>query len=538
MNHMSGSCLLAAGLWLCAFLAPAQIPSNDLLLRIGVDQAGGNAFQGEVASVRLYSRALSAGELAGLAKAPREGEGAGQGIVGEWLHPRLPLVSDQKFGFPEGCTIEAWVRPEAGTSGRIVDKITPGGSDGFLLDTWPGNAVRLIVGNETLTQTWPHTNQWTHVAATVDTAGHLALFVNGVCTAGTAPEPEDVTVMGATEGPGDALTLWYRRPTARWTEASPVGNGRLGGMVWGGVKRERIDLNEDTLWSGEPYDNLNPRGLAALPEIRRLLRAGNDPEAQRLVERDMNGKYNQSYQPLGDLTIEFPFAGEVTHYRRELDLMRAVARVQFEYQGVHYTREVFASTPGQAIVVRLAGDRPGMVSFTASLGCQLHHDTKAAAGVLRLAGRCPAHVEPGYSGQGVVWDDAPDGKGMRFETRLVPVAEGGRVTVTDEGIKAEGCDSVMLLLVAATSYNGPWKSPSREGKDPGQLCETSLTPLAGKTYAVLQGAHAADYQRLFNRVSVDLGHSEAEKEPTDLRLRLPGTDREHGDGARTAAELR
>ena len=119
------------------------------------------------------------------------------------------------------------------------------------------------------------------------------MFVNGVCTAGTASASEDVTVVGAAEGPADPLTLWYRRLAARWTEASPVGNGRLGGMVWGGVTRERIDLNEDTLWSGEPYDNLNPGGLAALPEIRRLLRAGNDKEAQRLVERDMNGKDNR-----------------------------------------------------------------------------------------------------------------------------------------------------------------------------------------------------------------------------------------------------
>jgi alpha-L-fucosidase 2 len=297
-------------------------------------------------------------------------------------------------------------------------------------------------------------------------------------------------------------------------------------MVWGGVKRERIDLNEDTLWSGEPYDNLNPRGLAALPEIRRLLREGNDKEAQRLVERDMNGKYNQSYQPLGDLTIEFPFAGEATDYRRELDLASAVARVQFEHQGVRYTREVFVSNPAQAIVVRLTSDRPGMVSFTASLGCQLHHATKAASGCLRLTGRCPAHVEPSYSGEGVAWEDGPDGKGMRFETRLAAVSEGGRVTLTDEAITGQGCDSVMFLLVAATSYNGPWKSPSREGKDPGRLCDACLAPLAGTTYAALRSAHVADYQSLFNRVTLDLGHSDAEKEATDLRVQRyqPGRD--------------
>ena len=140
-----------------------------------------------------------------------------------------------------------------------------------------------------------------------------------------AQVPADgVSVVGAAAGPGQPLALWYRQPATRWTEASVIGNGRLGGMVWGGVKRERMDLNEDTLWSGEPYDNLNPNGLKSLPEIRRLLLAGKNLDAQRLVERDMNGKYNESYQPLGDLTIEFPIRGEVTHYRRELDLEQAM----------------------------------------------------------------------------------------------------------------------------------------------------------------------------------------------------------------------
>jgi alpha-L-fucosidase 2 len=172
------------------------------------------------------------------------------------------------------------------------------------------------------------------------------------------------------------------------------------------------------------------------------------------------------------------------------------------------------------------GDQPGKVSFTASLGCQLHHVTKAAKDFLRLTGRCPAHVDPSYSSGTIVWDDAPGGKGMRFETRLVPVNQGGRVTITDTAITAEGCNSVTLLLVAATSFNGPWKSPSREGKDPGKLCEAYLAPLSGKTYAALRDAHVADYQRLFNRVTLDVGHSAAEKSPTDARLKTyqPGKD--------------
>jgi alpha-L-fucosidase 2 len=515
-------------LW--AATAFAQVPANQHPIRIGTDQSGANVFRGKVAAVRLYDRALRADELKALAEAPPDTKSTVAGLVGEWLQPRVPaepIAHDRKLDFPRGCTLEAWIRPDQGAAGRIVDKITPGGTDGFLLDTHPGNALRLIVGDETLTHALPCRDRWTHVAGTIGEDGGLALFVDGLRVAGGAAESDGVSVAGAASGPGRPLTLWYRRPAARWTDALVLGNGRLGGMVWGGVKRERIDLNEDTLWSGEPYDNLNPKGLKSLPEIRRLLLAGKNGDAQRLVERDMNGKFNQSYQPLGDLAIAFPISGEVKDYRRELDLLQAVARVRFEHEGVQYVREVFASNPAQAIVVRLTGDKPGKVSFTASLGCPLHHATKAEKGYLRLSGRCPAHVDPNYVGDGkVVYDDAPDGKGMRFETRLLPLSEGGRVSITNAAIVAEHCDSVTLLLVAATSYNGPHKSPSKEGKDPGELCDAYLASVAGKSYDALRDAHIADHQRLFNRVTLDLGRSPAEALPTDVRLRTyqPGKD--------------
>lgn len=324
------------------------------------------------------------------------------------------------------------------------------------------------------------------------------------------------------------LRLWYVQPATKWSESLFIGNGRLGGAIWGGIQQERIDLNEDTLWSGEPYDNLNPNGLKSLPEIRRLLREGNDKEAQRLVERDMNGKYNQSYMPLGALTLDFPLTGEVQGYRRELDLKQGIARVRFTHDNVSYTREVFASYPAQAIVMRLNSDRPGKISFTTSLTSQLHHLTKAGDGFFGMTGRAPAHVDPHYLGKNkkIVWDDAPDGRGMRFEARLKLVHQGGTVTISDDGVKVEGCDSVTLLFVAATSYNGPWKSPSREGKDAARLCDGYLSPLPGKHYEVLREEHVADYQSLFNRVTLDLGRSGAENLPTDARVKSyqPGKD--------------
>jgi len=495
---------------------PAQIPENALPIRIGADQTGNSKFTGEIASVRFYARALSAKEVTQLFQAGHEVSPMPAAIA--WHSGEAGTLTNQLAEGSGSWSVEAWIHPAPGAAGRIVDKITPGGEDGFLLDTHPGNAIRLIAGAAQLSAPITFTGQWVHVVAVIENSGGLSLFVNGV-RHGEAAAPDGLVFTGAVAPPDSPLTAWYLRPAARWTEALPIGNGRLGGMVWGGVAGDRIDLNEDTLWSGEPYDNLNPKGLAALPEIRRLLIAGKNGEAQALVEQDLNGKYNQSYQPLGDLQMAFPITGEVSGYRRELDLQTAVTRTTFLHDGVRYTREVFASFPAQAMVVRLSADHPNHISFKASLGCQLHHTTKAGNGFLQLTGRCQAHTDPSYNGSGERWEDAPDGRGMRFETRLVPVSVGGQVTITSDGITADGCDSVTLLLVAATSFNGPWKSPSHEGRDPAILCDTYLAALAGKSFETLRTEHVADYQSLFKRATLDLGHTDAEKLPTNLRLK-------------------
>ena len=226
MNHIHIIRLAALACALSAVAAFAQAPANQHPIRLGADQAGGNVFRGKIAAVRLYDRPLRADELKALAAASPDAKSAAPGLVGQRLQPRLPaepIANDRKLGFPLGCTIEAWVRPDEGASGRIVDKITPGGTDGFLLDTHPGNALRLIVGNETLTRALPHSDRWTHAAATVDGDGVLALFVNSLRVAGSGAESDGVSVAGAASGPGRPLTLWYRRPAARGC-ASTSGN--------------------------------------------------------------------------------------------------------------------------------------------------------------------------------------------------------------------------------------------------------------------------------------------------------------------------
>ena len=325
---------------------------------------------------------------------------------------------------------------------------------------------------------------------------------------------------------GAELRLWYRQPAAAWRESLFIGNGRLGGAVWGGVQRERIDLNEDTLWSGEPYENINTNGLKSLPEIRRLLLAGNELEAQRLVETNMLGRYNENYLALGSLKIDFPEADLVTNYQRELDLNTAVVRESFEAGAVKYSREIFSSRPAQAIIVRLTASAPGKISFVASLDSQLRHTNAAGKQSCNLTGRCPSYSDC-YRKKNNSYDPGPNPKGMTFEARLEAKPDGGKIRYTDAGVVAENCNSVTLKLVAATSFNGPQKSPSREGKDPAKECELGLKEISRRSYAKLLADHIADYQKLFSRVSLDLGHNpHTETQPTDVRVKTyqPGSD--------------
>jgi hypothetical protein len=194
-------------------------------------------------------------------------------------------------------------------------------------------------------------------------------------------------------GTVDEARLWYRQPAQQWKEALFIGNSRMGGAVWGGPQRERIDLNEDTLWSGEPYENLNTNGLKALPEIRRLLLTGHELEAQRMVNKNMNGHYVEDYLALGDLEMEFPGQAAATGYERELDLNRAVVRETYTAEGVRYTREIFASHPADVIVIHLTADKPGRISFTAKMGSQIRSQMGAGENCLRLTGQAPIHED-------------------------------------------------------------------------------------------------------------------------------------------------
>ena len=292
--------------------------------------------------------------------------------------------------------------------------------------------------------------------------------------------------------PENELKLWYRQPAEEWVEALPIGNGRLGAMVFGRTDRERIQLNHDALWSGKSRDRNNPESSEYLPEVRRLIFEGRFEEAQQMAEDHMMGipKRLDPYQPVGDLWLQFDENAKVTDYRRELDLGTAVARVSYRIGDAKFTREVFATAVDRVIVVRLNCDKPGMVSFSAAMDSPQKSQTETPApDKMVLKGRCDG------------------GKGMGFRAQLLVMPEGGKMCTTHDSMSVEGANAATILLTAKTDH-----------PDSGEMPEFP----SEKSYAELLDAHITDYQSLFNRVELDLGNTDAARMPTDERLKAVG----------------
>ena len=316
------------------------------------------------------------------------------------------------------------------------------------------------------------------------------------------------------------LTLCYPSPATAWEEALPIGNGRLGAMIFGGVAEEHIALNEDTLWSGLPKENTNPGAKDVLPEVRRLLFAGEYAAANELCKQ-MQGPYSQSYLPLGDLRVKF-FNAETQkgkgaeEYRRALDLETAIASVDYTQDGVGLRREAFVSCPDQVLVVRLTADKPGALNFVVGLESPLRHSVQAEGNGLVMRCDVPVQVDPPYHS-----GDEPIryGEGMRAEAHLRLTTVGGRVESTPDGeIRVSGAQIVTLFLAAATSFNGFDKHPGDEGVEPSSRILPVLEAALARPYAELRARHIADYQALFRRVTLDLGTSDAMAQPTDERI--------------------
>jgi len=296
------------------------------------------------------------------------------------------------------------------------------------------------------------------------------------------------------------LKLWYDKPAKEWVEAMPIGNGRLGAMIFGGTERERIQLNEDTIWNGEPHDYAHEGAAKHLPTIRKLLSEGKQKEAETLaLEEFMSIPLRQkAYQPLADLKLHFPGHENMEDYRRELDLDSAVATVKYKVDGVSYTREIFASAPDQIIAMRIEADRVGKVNLTAVIDSPHEDCVMKAVGEDQLALR--GQVENGV---------------IKFEVRLLISTDGGEVKITDDGAEIKHADSVAFLLAGASSF----RNYEDVGANPAERCDDYMKNAAGKHYGALKQVHVDDYRKLFRRVIFDLGTTGMLEKPTDQRIK-------------------
>lgn len=308
-----------------------------------------------------------------------------------------------------------------------------------------------------------------------------------------------------------ALKLWYDKPATQWTEALPIGNGKIGAMVFGGVEEELLQLNESTLWSGGPVKtNINPDASKYLPQVREALLKEKDYTKAYELTKKMQGLYTQSYMPLGDVMIKQNFGGAApTAYYRDLDLNEALASTRFTVNGVVYNREIFTSAPDNILLVRLTASKAASLNFDVAAKSLLRYQLVANGNnELVVNGKAPAHVDPNYYNpkdrEHVLYEDTSGCNGMRFQYRIKAVSKDGKITTDSTGIHVKGATAVVLYMAAATSFNGFDKCPNKNGKDEKILTANYLNKAVAKGYTVLKNAHITDYKKYFNRFSIDL----------------------------------
>jgi len=309
----------------------------------------------------------------------------------------------------------------------------------------------------------------------------------------------------------------------------PLGNGKTGAMVFGGVTKERYQLNDNTLWSGYPNPGNNPDAPKYLPVIRELVFAGNYDSAAAVWKNNMQGPYSARYLPLADLWLSFPVPDTVANnYYRDLNLNNAIATVKYELAGVTYQRETFISHPDKVMIIRITADKKGAISFVTSITSKLKHQTTAAGNdQLLLKGKAPKFVaNRDYEPQQVVYDDW-NGEGMNFEVSIKIVGGGGTIKQQNNELVVMNANAVTIYVSEATSFNGFNKSPGKEGKDPSIEAKANLNKALQKSFSQLKATHIKDYQSLFKRVDLNLGVDlQKVKQPTDERLKLYAPSRD------------
>ena len=309
--------------------------------------------------------------------------------------------------------------------------------------------------------------------------------------------------------------LWYRQPANCWTEALPLGNGRLGAMVYGGVPVETIALNEDTLWSGVP-DDRNESGRAPyFKQARALAQKGEYAQAQACIEANFPGEYNESYMPLGTLTLEFDHR-DTYGYTRRLSLEQAVQTTEYFVGDTRFYRELFVSEPDQALLLRLSCEGTEKLSLKARLGSPLRHRVFTCDGRLELEGQCPSHVEPSYveSGEPVIYrDDVP---GIRYRAVLAANTDGRQQTQAD-ALMIEDATYVVFVLTARSNFRSYREMPETGDQSYAFRAQTEALTALSQSFETLRTRHTADFAAFYSRTALRLGS--ASPLPTDERLR-------------------
>jgi alpha-L-fucosidase 2 len=312
-------------------------------------------------------------------------------------------------------------------------------------------------------------------------------------------------------------TLWYNKPAEYFEESLALGNGKNGASVFGGVKSDQIYLNDITLWSGEPVNPyMNPDAYKYISQIREALKQENYPLAEKL-NKNIQGKFSESYAPLGTMYIDFQHKGNVRNYHRQLDIGEAVASVSYDVDNIHFTREYFISHPDKVMVVKLTGSKVGSLTFTVRFNSLLKYSATTEDKTLQINGYAPYHAAPNYwnEEEPVLFDE---NRGTRFSSYFRVKNNGGEVFFSDSAIQVNNATEAILLISMATSFNGYDKNPAKEGLDNKSIADKQLTGAFRQKYQELKGRHVKDYQSFFNRVNLNLDEPEVPDLSTDDRL--------------------
>jgi alpha-L-fucosidase 2 len=303
---------------------------------------------------------------------------------------------------------------------------------------------------------------------------------------------------------GGKLKLWYDKPATVWNEALPIGNGRISAMVFGDPANEKLQLNESTFWSGGPSDNDNPLAKESLTEVRKLIFEEKYREADNLANQTMTAKklHGSKFQVIGNLNLAFPTTTNVTDYYRELDIQNALFTVTYTNEGVQYKREVFSSIPDQVIVMRLTASKPGKITFTAGFDSPLSKSSNAInANTLEMTGLSSDHE--GVTGQ------------VKFDARAKILNKGGKVSSKEGKIEVSKANEVVIMISMATNFVDYKTLTANEV----EKCISYLANAQKKSYPVMLKNHIKTFRSYFDRVSFDLGTSEAANQPTDVRIK-------------------